>query len=52
MIRQCVYGHLMPGGREELRERLDVYLGKRLDAGSGPVRIGSGRNGLRKEEAA
>ena len=24
------YGHLMPGGRDELRERLDAYLGKRL----------------------
>jgi integrase len=28
------YGHLMPGGREELRERLDAYLGERVGAGS------------------
>ncbi len=26
------YGHLMPGGREELRERLDGYLSRRLGA--------------------
>ncbi len=26
------YGHLMPGGREELRERIDCYLRDRLNS--------------------
>lgn len=26
------YGHMMPGGRDELRERLDSYLSERLSA--------------------
>lgn len=28
-----VYGHLLPGSRDEVRERMDAYLGERVSAG-------------------
>jgi integrase len=30
-----VYGHLMPGSRDEVRERMDAYLDGAVHAGSG-----------------